>query len=205
MQRNHQEVGQDKFFPVDQHERTDQTTTSSVKMERLSWLTHTILDPVSFIAFIAFCILIDWNTGQEWSSRYRVTDFTPPLFFISLYILFPFALLTVPRGFMLIFSTSKNYSPKTVVLDMPLGMFLYYFFSVKYFIFETFTVDIGLVQKVLKNSVTIGTSVLTKNVEFFHSGNTKRKIFMSTNLWLFFPNELKQREGRSTDKNINTL
>lgn len=83
---------------------------------------------------------------------------------------------------MLIFSILRNYSPKTVALDMPLGIFLYYFFSVKYFIFETFTVDIGLVQKVLKNSVTIGTSVLTKNVEIFHSGNIERKIFMSTNL-----------------------
>lgn len=60
---------------------------------------------------------------------------------------------------------------------MPLGIFLYYFFSVKYFIFETFTVDIGLVQKVLKNSVTIGTSVLSKNVEFFSFWKYRKKNF----------------------------
>lgn len=35
-QRNPQEVGQDKFFPRDQHESAEQTATSFVKMEELS-------------------------------------------------------------------------------------------------------------------------------------------------------------------------
>lgn len=93
-----------------------------------------------------------------------------PLYFLSPFIFYSllhlFILLTVPRGFVLIFSTSGNYSPKIVALDMPLGMFLCYVFSVKYFIFETFTVDIGLVQKVLQNFVTIGTELKTKHLSW---------------------------------------
>lgn len=64
---------------------------------------------------------------------------------------------------MLILSTLKNYSPKVVALDMPLSMFLCYFLSVKYSNFETFTVDIVLVQKV-QNFVTIGTDLERKHL-----------------------------------------
>lgn len=35
-QRNPQEVGQDKFFPRNQHENAEQTATSFVEMEELS-------------------------------------------------------------------------------------------------------------------------------------------------------------------------
>lgn len=95
---------------------------------------------------------------------------------------------------------------------MPLGIFLCYFFSVKYFIFENITVDIGLVQKVLKNFVTIGTELKTKHLSWQKHGvfsfwKYGKKNFHIYSSLIFSSNELKTGpgEGRSMEQNTNTL
>lgn len=95
---------------------------------------------------------------------------------------------------------------------MPLGVFLCYVFSVKYFIFETFTVDIGLVQKVLQNFVTIGTELKTKHLSWqkmwsFFILEIQKEKFSYLLISDIFSNELKTGwgEGRSLKRNENTL